>query len=56
MLFISGFSDHAPPELAAFGRLLQKPFTPVQLLEAVRKAIEDPLAGRSSGASTLPIA
>ena len=56
MLFISGFSDHAPPELAPFGPLLHKPFTPAELLEAVRGAIEDPLTGHSSGDSTLPIA
>ncbi len=41
MLFISGFSDHASVELAAFGRLLPKPFTPAQLLEAVRDAMDD---------------
>jgi PAS domain S-box-containing protein len=41
VLFISGYSDHAASELADLGRLLPKPFTPAQLLEAVRSAIED---------------
>jgi two-component system cell cycle sensor histidine kinase/response regulator CckA len=41
MLFISGYSDHTPTDLAAFGRLLQKPFSPAQLLEAVRDALDD---------------
>jgi PAS domain S-box-containing protein len=42
VLFISGYSNDTPLELAAFGRLLPKPFTPQQLLEAVRAAIDDP--------------
>jgi two-component system, cell cycle sensor histidine kinase and response regulator CckA len=41
MLFISGYSNHTPTELEAFGQLLPKPFTPAQLLEAVRGAIEE---------------
>ncbi len=40
MLFISGYSQETPTDLAAFGRLLPKPFTPAQLLEAVRGALE----------------
>ena len=42
MLFISGYSRHRPAELLAFGRLLPKPFTPAQLLEAVRGMLEEP--------------
>jgi CheY-like chemotaxis protein len=42
MLFISGYSHHMPAELAVFGRLLPKPFTPAQLLEAVLGTIEGP--------------
>jgi two-component system cell cycle sensor histidine kinase/response regulator CckA len=42
MLFISGYSRHTPTELVTFGRLLPKPFTPAQLLDAVRGAIEEP--------------
>jgi CheY-like chemotaxis protein len=41
MLFISGFGDHASAELAAFGRLLPKPFTPAQLLDAARDAMDE---------------
>jgi PAS domain S-box-containing protein len=41
VLFISGYSDHTPNELAPLGRLLPKPFTPAQLLEAVRASLED---------------
>jgi two-component system, cell cycle sensor histidine kinase and response regulator CckA len=40
VLFISGYSNDTPGELLPFGRLLPKPFTPAQLLEAVRAAIE----------------
>jgi CheY-like chemotaxis protein len=40
-LFISGYSNDAPADLRAFGRFLPKPFTPTQLLEATRGAIED---------------
>jgi PAS domain S-box-containing protein len=47
MLFISGFGDHASAEVAAFGPLLPKPFTPAQLLDAVRDAIDG--AGVTSG-------
>jgi two-component system, cell cycle sensor histidine kinase and response regulator CckA len=39
MVFISGYSDHAQAELAAYGSLLPKPFTPLQLLEAVAVAL-----------------
>jgi two-component system cell cycle sensor histidine kinase/response regulator CckA len=42
LLFISGYSNDAPTELLAFGRLLPKPFTPAQLLEAVRGAMDEP--------------
>jgi two-component system cell cycle sensor histidine kinase/response regulator CckA len=42
MLFISGYSNHSPTELVPFGRLLPKPFTPAQLIEAVRGAMEAP--------------
>jgi hypothetical protein len=42
MLFVSGYSHHMPAELVAFGRLLPKPFTPAQLLEAVRGTLEEP--------------
>jgi PAS domain S-box-containing protein len=41
VLFISGYSDHAPSELAAMGSVLYKPFTPAQLLASVRAAIEE---------------
>jgi PAS domain S-box-containing protein len=41
VLFISGYSDHTPAELVPLGRVLPKPFTPVQLLDAVRSALED---------------
>jgi two-component system cell cycle sensor histidine kinase/response regulator CckA len=44
MLFISGYSHETPAELAAFGRLLPKPFTPAQLLEAVRGAMDEALS------------
>jgi two-component system, cell cycle sensor histidine kinase and response regulator CckA len=40
MLFISGYSHETPADLAVFGRLLPKPFTPAQLLEAVRRAMD----------------
>jgi two-component system cell cycle sensor histidine kinase/response regulator CckA len=39
MLFISGYSDHAPGELSPYGSLLPKPFTPEQLLSAVARAL-----------------
>jgi CheY-like chemotaxis protein len=42
ILFISGYTDDASAELAAYGRLLPKPFTPAQLLAAVRGALETP--------------
>ena len=42
LLFISGYSHDTPTELDPFGRLLPKPFTPAQLLEAVRDAVEKP--------------
>ena len=42
MLFISGYSDHPPAELEAFGRLLRKPFTPAQLLAAARATLDEP--------------
>jgi PAS domain S-box-containing protein len=41
VVFISGYSAHAPGELEGLGRLLPKPFTPAQLLEAVRVAMGD---------------
>lgn len=41
VLFISGYSDHAPSELAAMGGVLYKPFTPAQLLDSVRAAIDE---------------
>jgi two-component system cell cycle sensor histidine kinase/response regulator CckA len=43
MLFISGHSHHMPAELATFGRLLAKPFTPAELLEAVLETMEAPV-------------
>ena len=39
MLFISGYSDTTPGELMQYGTLLPKPFTPAQLLAAVRAAL-----------------
>jgi CheY-like chemotaxis protein len=42
-LFISGYSDHTPMDLLPYGKLLSKPFTPAQLLIAVRGAFEDPM-------------
>lgn len=39
MLFISGYSDTTPGELMPYGTLLPKPFTPAQLLAAVRAAL-----------------
>jgi PAS domain S-box-containing protein len=41
VLFISGYSDHAPSELATMGGVLEKPFTPAQLLDSVRAALDD---------------
>jgi CheY-like chemotaxis protein len=41
MLFVSGYSDHAPAELAPYGSLLPKPFTPQQLLTAVADALAE---------------
>jgi CheY-like chemotaxis protein len=41
-LFISGYSTHAAGELEALGRVLPKPFTPAQLLEAVRQTMDAP--------------
>jgi two-component system cell cycle sensor histidine kinase/response regulator CckA len=41
MLFISGYNNHPPSELAAFGRFLPKPFSPAQLLEAVDEAFDE---------------
>ena len=35
VLFISGYNEHTQNELAEFGPLLTKPFTPTQLLEIV---------------------
>jgi len=40
MLFVSGYSHHAPEELAPYGHLLPKPFTPSQLLAAVSRALD----------------
>jgi PAS domain S-box-containing protein len=40
VLFISGYSDLANSDLADLGKLLPKPFTPAQLLEAVRAALD----------------
>jgi len=42
MLFISGYSNHTPAELLPYGNLLPKPFTPAQLLAAVRHTLEEP--------------
>jgi two-component system cell cycle sensor histidine kinase/response regulator CckA len=42
MLFVSGYSSHTPKELAPYGSLLPKPFTPSQLLAAVSRALDDP--------------
>jgi CheY-like chemotaxis protein len=39
VLFISGYADLGSSELAPLGKLLPKPFTPAQLLEAVRAAL-----------------
>jgi len=39
MLFISGYAHDAPAELAPYGKLLSKPFTPAQLLAAVADAL-----------------
>jgi len=44
-LFISGYSDHTPMDLLPYGKLLAKPFTPAQLLVAVRSALDDPSCG-----------
>jgi PAS domain S-box-containing protein len=41
MLFISGYGLHPPAEVSALGRLLPKPFTPGQLLDAVHGALAD---------------
>jgi two-component system cell cycle sensor histidine kinase/response regulator CckA len=41
LLFISGYSSHTPAELEVFGRLLPKPFSPAQLLEAVQQTIDE---------------
>lgn len=41
MLFISGYSSHTPAEVALFGELLPKPFTPAQLVAAVVHALGD---------------
>jgi PAS domain S-box-containing protein len=41
VLFISGYSDHSPSELAAMGGVLYKPFTPAQLLDSVGAAIDE---------------
>jgi PAS domain S-box-containing protein len=41
VLFISGYSTHATGELEALGPVLAKPFTPAQLIEAVRRTIDD---------------
>ena len=40
-LFISGYSDQPPTDLLPYGKLLPKPFTPAQLLMAVRSALEE---------------
>jgi two-component system cell cycle sensor histidine kinase/response regulator CckA len=48
MLFISGYNTHPPSELLAYGRLLSKPFTPAQLLEATRRALEETKADEPS--------
>jgi len=45
MLFISGYSDTTPAELLPFGNLLPKPFTPSQLLAAVRRALDEDRTG-----------
>jgi CheY-like chemotaxis protein len=42
VLFISGYSNHAPSELSPYGSLLSKPFTPAQLLAAVAAISPDP--------------
>jgi PAS domain S-box-containing protein len=40
ILFISGYSQHAGADLLGLGRLLPKPFTPAQLLDAVRDVLD----------------
>jgi PAS domain S-box-containing protein len=47
MLFISGYSDLAASELAQLGKLLPKPFSPAQLLDAVQAALEDSYSPRA---------
>ena len=39
VLFVSGYSPFTQEELAAYGKLLHKPFTPSQLLEAVSQIL-----------------
>jgi PAS domain S-box-containing protein len=41
MLFVSGYSQHAPQELLQYGALLPKPFSHAKLLEAVARALGD---------------
>jgi PAS domain S-box-containing protein len=51
LLFISGYSPHGAGELEALGGLLLKPFTPTQLLEAVRETLAaQPSAARVEAA------
>jgi two-component system, cell cycle sensor histidine kinase and response regulator CckA len=39
VLYISGYTDEAAAELASYGKLLPKPFTPAKLLAAVAEAL-----------------
>jgi CheY-like chemotaxis protein len=40
LLFISGYANVTPAELLPHGQLLPKPFTPPQLMQAVRQALK----------------
>jgi PAS domain S-box-containing protein len=50
VLFISGYSPHGLGEVEALGHLLPKPFTPAQLLTAVREAMSKPSPARVEAA------
>ena len=41
VLFVSGYSDHAPAELMPYGSLLPKPFNAAQLLSSVARTLDD---------------
>ena len=47
VLFISGYSHLVPADIAPFGGILAKPFTPTQLLETVERVLDEP--PRASG-------